>query len=115
MTNLRPTRLWLASALGALLLTSACSEDGQSFGKDRCPELPLYRWEGVTTGTGEAAVTEWTRFDVETGQELSTEQLKLITDAEKAGCLTPAGFATNLDGSGGASGSGGGASDAGGN
>jgi len=120
MTKSRPTpRLWLAPTLGALLLASACSEDGQSFGEGKCPDLPLYRWEGVTTGTGDKAVTTWTRIDVKTSRPLTDAGMSPIKAAQEKGtktgrCITPGGVAKDLDGSGGASGTGGAPSDAGG-
>jgi hypothetical protein len=108
MNRLPLQRPWLLPALSGLLLASACSEDPQSFGSGKCPELPLYRWEAQESGSGKDITVTWTRTGVESGQKLTADQERDIVNAEENGCITGAGFAT--DNAGGATGSGGGGS-----
>ncbi len=85
-------------------MVTACGEDGQSLGDSECPAQPLYHYEY------DPSTDTWSRVGPD-GKPLSAADEKKIADAESGNatgprCLTPAGNARTIDGTGSQQGSG---------
>ena len=78
---------WTVALVATGALAAACSEDGAAVGKNRCPDLPLYKW--VHDDTDDT----WARLKYDESGDLvplDADEEDALNEAEKH-CITPLG------------------------